>query len=548
MNNDDILRQFLERLSFTFDGKTFNFPFPEESAEERMRLRTSHRNERFIYKNKSAADSKPLLSIYSPDKPYKIYPLDYWFSDKWDSLDYGRDFDFNRPFFDQFHELSLAVPRANMVTMQNENSDYTTGTGFCKNCYLINSSEHCEDCYYGKLLQNSKNCVDSSYVYDSEILYQCFNVRKLYSCFYVYNSSNSNDCYFCDNVSNCRNCFLSVDLNGKEYYFMNEKCSSKEDYEQKIQEFFGSYSKIQKALEVFNDIRKKRIYKYAEIMNCENSVGDFIKNSKNCLNCYDVVDSEDCLNLQVGIKVKDIYDSSNMYVGPELSYQTLGVIETFNVHFSLYQFNSSDIFYSDSCYNSKNCFACISLNKKEYCIFNKQYSKEEYEKLVARIIEHMIKTGEWGKFFPSELSPFGYNETLANEYLPLEKEEATAKGYKWSDYEKPESEFDQVFKANQLPDTIDEVGDEILNSVIECERSSKNFKITAQELRFYRRNKLPLPHIHPDLRYNQRIQLRKPRRTWSRPCMKCSTLVESVFDTESKETVYCEKCYLAEVY
>ena len=31
----------------------------------------------------------------------------------------------------------------------------------------------------------------------------------------------------------------------------------------------------------------------------------------------------------------------------------------------------------------------------------------------------MMITGEWGEFFPSSLSPFGYNETVAQEYFPL---------------------------------------------------------------------------------------------------------------------------------
>ena len=31
----------------------------------------------------------------------------------------------------------------------------------------------------------------------------------------------------------------------------------------------------------------------------------------------------------------------------------------------------------------------------------------------------MKKTGEWGEFFPSSISPFGYNETVAMEYYPI---------------------------------------------------------------------------------------------------------------------------------
>jgi hypothetical protein len=54
---------------------------------------------------------------------------------------------------------------------------------------------------------------------------------------------------------------------------------------------------------------------------------------------------------------------------------------------------------------------------------NRQYTKEEYELLVPKIIEKMMSDGEWGEFFPAILSPFGYNETVAQEYFPLTREE-----------------------------------------------------------------------------------------------------------------------------
>ena len=33
-----------------------------------------------------------------------------------------------------------------------------------------------------------------------------------------------------------------------------------------------------------------------------------------------------------------------------------------------------------------------------------------------------MSDGEWGEFFPASLSPFGYNETVANEYYPLSRD------------------------------------------------------------------------------------------------------------------------------
>jgi predicted metalloendopeptidase len=42
---------------------------------------------------------------------------------------------------------------------------------------------------------------------------------------------------------------------------------------------------------------------------------------------------------------------------------------------------------------------------------------------------------KYGEFFPSELSPFCYNETIAQEYFPLTKEQAIKQGYKWKERE-----------------------------------------------------------------------------------------------------------------
>ena len=66
----------------------------------------------------------------------------------------------------------------------------------------------------------------------------------------------------------------------------------------------------------------------------------------------------------------------------------------------------------------------------QYCILNKQYTKEEYEELLPKIIEHMKSTDEWGKFFPTEDSPFAYNETVASEFYPITKDEVLKNNWK----------------------------------------------------------------------------------------------------------------------
>lgn len=57
-------------------------------------------------------------------------------------------------------------------------------------------------------------------------------------------------------------------------------------------------------------------------------------------------------------------------------------------------YHNTRAFYVHNCFYSSDIFGCIGLRNKQYCIFNKQYTKEEYEKLVPKIIEHMQKNGE----------------------------------------------------------------------------------------------------------------------------------------------------------
>lgn len=141
-------------------------------------------------------------------------------------------------------------------------------------------------------------------------------------------------------------------------------------------------------------------------------------------------------------------------------------------------------------------------------ILNKQYTKQEYDALIPRIIEHMSATGEWGEFFPASISPFGYGETVAQEHYPLTREEALSKGFNWSDYEAPFPKVEKIIPAERLPNSIKEIPDAILNWAIECEVTKKPFRIIKQELDFYRKLNLPIPRRHPDQRHIDRMRQR----------------------------------------
>jgi len=77
--------------------------------------------------------------------------------------------------------------------------------------------------------------------------------------------------------------------------------------------------------------------------------------------------------------------------------------------------------------NCHHIFGSACIRDKSYCIFNKQYSKQEYEKLASRIAAHMKDTGERGEYFDPSLSPFAYNETTAQDHYAMTKEDALSR-------------------------------------------------------------------------------------------------------------------------
>jgi hypothetical protein len=176
---------------------------------------------------------------------------------------------------------------------------------------------------------------------------------------------------------------------------------------------------------------------------------------------------------------------------------------------------------------------------------NKQYSKEDYEALVPQIIEHMKKTGEWGEFLPSPLSPFAYNETVAQEYYPLSKHEAAGKGYRWKD---PDEVNHYQGPFNPLPDSIRDVDEEITKKILKCEVSGQLYRIIPQELKWYKQQGIPIPRRCPDQRHRDRLQLRNPRALWNRTCSLCAKTVLSSYAPTRPEKVLCEECYLKKTY
>ncbi len=505
-------------------------PVDVHEASEKLRRLMATRNEWSLYKRKCDRTGQAMISAYPASAPFPVYSNAVWWGDDWNALDYGQEFDFNRPFFEQFAELRKKVPREGTSIVNCENCDYNSHTRESRNCYLNSLTVRCEDVLYSYWMVDTKDSIDCRNAYKSTLCYWACDVDNSYQCVVLERARNCNECYFSFDLKNCDHCIFSSNLNQKSYYAFNRPCSEEEFKALKEGALNGTWTSWQEAYQKFLELRGKAIHRYTQMLNCENCSGDYSDNCKNCIQCFDADHSEDCFN---AISLSDSKNVVNAYSagwpGDEKVYNSCVTRGSIDIAYCTYTWNSTLLRYCDSSSVCQNCFGCIGLKHKQYCILNKQYSKEEYEALLPRVVEHMKQTGEWGEFFPQKISVFAYNESAANDYFPLSKEEVLERGYLWKEPE-PKAEVASTVEA------------------LHCEKCGKQYRTTSQELKFYERMKLPVPHACYLCRHKERFLLRNPLFLHDRKCDHCGMQIQSTYPAGCKEQVYCEKCYLAAVY
>jgi hypothetical protein len=523
-------------------------PPPTFCPSCRQQRRLAIRNERVFYYRNCDSCKERIISYYHPEKKQIVWCPKCWWSDKLNPMSFGREFDFSKNFFEQFKELRDKVPTLSLDIVNCKNSDYVSYCGDDNYCYFDIAGEKNEYCYFCKFVKYSKDCIDCSFVYNSELNYECVNCHKIYGSTFLNKCQDCTNCSFMYDCRGCTDCFGCFNLRNKSYHIFN-KPYNKEEYNKIVAGFNKqSYKVLEELKEKFKEDYKKAIVRFATIINSPNSTGDDLYNCKNVKESFDVTSAENSKWLCDVLEAKECYDLNFSLYKPSFDIELISTLNLGNSGFCNASHFSNDIFYCDKCNSSSDLFGCVGVSKKKYCILNKEYSKEEYLNLRDRIIQHMKTTGEWGQFFPIGTSNFGYNETVAQEYFPITKEEAEKKSLPWWDKITSTSGKETV-KNSELPDNIDEVKDSIVNGVLVC-TCGKNYKIVPYELSLYRKLGVPLPRECPNCRHERRNILSGNRALFYRQCIRngCQNKFETTYSPDRPEIVYCEKCYQQEVY
>jgi len=560
----------IEPDDFSFYEK-IKVPAPTWCPKCRSIRRMAFRNMRHLYLRKCDATGDKIFTLISPKNKMPVYSNDYWNSDKWDSLDYGKDYDFSRPFFDQLRELYNTVPWGIMWSMEMVNCDYSV-SGYSRNCYLCFDSGYDEDSAYNVTLLYSRQCFDGINLKDCELCYYCINTNQSYKTYFSRDCTSCVDVWFSQDCVGCTNCFGCSGLRNKSYYIFN-KPYNRETYISKISSLkLNSWSGIKQGRLLSEKLWRETPVKFQHSIKVTDSSGDYIYNGTELSNCFFVGNAKNMKYCQSVIYPPngDSIDITSSE-GTELAYETSGSGN--GVHKTIVVTecaNISDSYYSINCRSVTNVFGCVALKSKNYCILNKQYTKEEYFNLLPKIKKHMDEMPyvdnkgriyKYGEYFPMDMASQGYGQSQAFEYFPITEEEANMKGYNWE--KKEERNYSITKKSSELADSIDDVSDSIIDEVIQCEHDELNshsslcnidcasaFRITQQELDFYRQNKLPLPRLCFNCRHVDRLKWRNSPELYHRSCMKegCTNEFETSYSPDRSEIVYCEKCYQQEVY
>ncbi len=573
------------RRSFDIDGEDFAFyekmkvPPPTWCPECRMIRRMAWWNERNLFKKKDI-DGKVIFSAYPEESYFKIIDRDEWWKDSFDAMQYGRDYDFSKPFFPQLKKLAGEVPFPSRAGTNLVNCDYCNNSNNSKDCYMCFNVDECEDCMYMVFAKKNKDAIDGISVYQCESCYETTLSGISYKNNFAYQSPYCRDSYFLNYSDNCNNCFGSVNLRHKEYYIWNKQYS-KEEYFKKIEEFnLGSHAALESLKNKSKDFFLRFPYPYIKVWHNSGVItGDNIFESKNIRDSFAIEEAENLRYCQSAVfGIRDCYDYTNFGNNAELIYESVECGESIsNLKFCFGCWsNSRNLEYCLNCHSSEDCFGCVGLKKAKYCIFNKQYSKEDYEKLRARIIEQMNKNPyrdakgrvyKYGEFMPPEMAPYAANESVVVDRNQFDQDKALSYGLRWREVDPVE--YKTTINAADMADHIKDVSDGVTQELISCLNCKRAYRILPKELDFYRRLNLPLPRRCPNCRYEERNKQRNYLKLYPGTCQcagaasgnkvyknaarhfhgeePCPNKFETAHDPKAQRIVYCLECYHKEL-
>lgn len=285
-------------------------------------------------------------------------------------------------FFKEFKRLVATQPKVPSHILNSEDCQYGDQIFYSKNLYTCFDCANCTDSLYLYDSYMCANCMDCDYSIESELCYECVDVYKSFNCEYLENCANMRDSSYCYICVDCHDVFGCSNLRNKSFCIFNRQFTE-EEYKEKVKEFQALPA--EKLLKMLEDLKQKYPWTQTNERNNENSpYGNYVYFNKNCYSCFDASRNQDCAYLYDSHRNTNSYDFTYSVEG-ELCYEAIDSGYLFNCDYLAYSAHCQESAYLFNCANVKNSLGCVGLTHKEYCILNRQLTKEEYEKLSTEI-------------------------------------------------------------------------------------------------------------------------------------------------------------------
>lgn len=471
-----------------------------------------------------------------------------WFEKDW-GAEHPQDWDPSRSVLEQTKELFASVPYPALSTHGSVNS---IGCGMvdCVNAFMAFGSKSVKDSWYTFRTQYCDRVMDAPFLLRCEDVFASAKSVSCHSCRQVFECKDCLTCAFLFDCQSCENCFCSSNLRHKRYVFMNEQLT-KDEYEARMSQIDLSSTKQTAEWQAkFRAlVGEQTIWPENFSVNAQNCVGEGMLDCLDCsgflmANAKDVVQGWNIFDSEHLDTVVISYNSNDCYY-------TSVALNAHNVKFSFVADYSQDCEYIVNCYSCENCFGCVGLNRKKFCIFNKQYSEEDYWQELDQIKCAMLERGEYGQFFPAAFSPLGVKYGYAYPVAPFTDAELKAIGGLDLDpiagmFFAPYDIHAPTANVDDVPDCIADVSDEWVGKPFFDTQANRRFSVNKAELDYRKERGYPFPRRHYTARLKELLASVNGPIQQQVACAKCARqIMTSVSTIYPKRTIYCKSCYYA---
>ncbi|HBD05358.1 TPA: hypothetical protein DCZ32_02780 [Candidatus Uhrbacteria bacterium] len=526
--------------------KKFNVPPGQYSPRIRMWHNAAWYTAFQWWWNKHAETGQPVLTYVHPATGLRVLPDKEWFGKDFSSINH--EYTCEKSFFDIFRELELKIPfSAGRNSVEPANSVATVSMGDT-NSYFVSGCVS-KNCFYCLDCQNAEFCVDCNAGVDITDCWKVHHSVRMFNCKFAIESQDCMNSSFLFDCRNCENCFGATNKRNRKYIWFNEQIS-KEEYEKRIADArTGKYSMLRQYEARFIQMMQDAKWPENFNRNSTNCIGDYLIKCANAKFCFYGLDSTDGYYCYGFYRAKDC--AFCCAVPGEHCYQSW-TRTAYNCKFSQSVFSCDDVEYCLNCYNCSHCFGCVGLQKKKYCIFNRQYEEQDYWQKLDALKCEMLDSGEYGRPFPIKYSFSYFPESGCSLYFGAElsdwnkigamKFDASAEGA----YGEQRIEGKTVASSDELPDDIrDSAVDGWVGKLVLDKEINRPLTYLKQEVEFYRKHDLPLPRQHLTARIRDLARMMNIGTIETVECAECGKAVNvAVNRSFQKRNILCNACYL----